>query len=74
MLNFINKGYLLLKVFYFSQTVPRFDQDGKVYPANIFNISWSADHRVIEGAIMAKYSNLWKSYVENPSKMLLNLR
>jgi len=56
------------------QTVPRFDNDGKVYAANIFNISWSADHRVVEGAIMAKYSNLWKSFVENPCKMLLTLR
>ena len=54
--------------------MPRFDDNGKVYAANVFNISWSADHRVIEGAIMAKYSNLWKSFIENPSKMLLTLR
>eukprot|EP00795_Rhopilema_esculentum_P004973 gene4973-21317_t len=56
------------------QVLPRFDENGNVYAASIFNISWSADHRVIEGAVMAKFSNLWKSYIENPSAMLLHLR
>ena len=37
-------------------------------------VSWSADHRVIDGVTMAKFSNEWKSYIENPSSMLLSLK
>jgi len=37
-------------------------------------MSWSGDHRVIEGAIMARFSNLLKDYLENPGKMLLHLK
>ena len=37
-------------------------------------VSWSADHRVIDGATMARFSNLWKNYLENPGLMILNLK
>jgi len=56
------------------QEVPRFDEDDNIYKAHIVNVSWSADHRVIEGATMARFSNLWKSYLENPASMLMDLR
>lgn len=32
------------------QTVPRFDEEMKVLPSTIMNISWAADHRVVDGA------------------------
>ncbi|ESO02627.1 hypothetical protein HELRODRAFT_185005 [Helobdella robusta] len=54
--------------------VPRYDGEGKVVPAHVMNISWSADHRVIDGATLARFSNLWKSYLENPVSFLLHLR
>eukprot|EP01094_Clydonella_sp_ATCC50884_P015610 TRINITY_DN26216_c0_g1_i1.p1 TRINITY_DN26216_c0_g1~~TRINITY_DN26216_c0_g1_i1.p1 ORF type:complete len:521 (-),score=150.38 TRINITY_DN26216_c0_g1_i1:205-1767(-) len=57
-----------------TQRVPRFDDEDNVVPVNIMNVSWSADHRVIDGATMASFSNVWKAYLENPSKMLLELR
>ena len=38
------------------------------------SVSWSADHRVIDGATVARFSNLWKSYLENPSLMTLDLK
>lgn len=56
------------------QEVPRFDKDGNIYKAHVVGVSWSADHRVIEGASMARFSNLWKSYLENPASMLIDLR
>lgn len=56
------------------QTLPRFDDKGNVVPVQIFNISWAADHRVIDGATMANFSNLWKQYLENPAFMLLDAK
>lgn len=54
--------------------IPRFDSEGRVYGASVMNVSWSADHRVIDGATMARFGTLWKSYLENPSLMLIDLR
>jgi hypothetical protein len=49
--------------------------EAQISPVTIMNVSWSADHRVIEGATIARFSNLWKQYVEDPQTMLLaNLR
>jgi 2-oxoisovalerate dehydrogenase E2 component (dihydrolipoyl transacylase) len=45
-----------------------------VKPVTIMNVSWSADHRVVDGATVAKFSNLWKFYLENPHAMLSELR
>jgi len=38
------------------------------------NVSWSADHRVIDGALLARFSNLWRSYLENPELLTLELK
>ncbi|KAL0267913.1 UNVERIFIED_CONTAM: hypothetical protein PYX00_010050 [Menopon gallinae] len=54
------------------QVLPRFDKNKNIIEAHIFNISWSADHRVLDGATVARFSNLWKLLVETP-KVLLNL-
>ncbi|XP_046548197.1 lipoamide acyltransferase component of branched-chain alpha-keto acid dehydrogenase complex, mitochondrial-like [Haliotis rubra] len=56
------------------QAVPRFDRDGNVRKAHIMQVSWSADHRIIDGATMARFSNLWKMYLENPTTMILDLK
>ncbi|XP_062991794.1 lipoamide acyltransferase component of branched-chain alpha-keto acid dehydrogenase complex, mitochondrial isoform X1 [Elgaria multicarinata webbii] len=56
------------------QIVPRFNSKGEVCKAQIMNVSWSADHRIIDGATMSRFSNLWKSYLENPASMLLDLK
>eukprot|EP01101_Sappina_pedata_P005106 TRINITY_DN227_c0_g1_i3.p1 TRINITY_DN227_c0_g1~~TRINITY_DN227_c0_g1_i3.p1 ORF type:complete len:488 (+),score=223.41 TRINITY_DN227_c0_g1_i3:137-1600(+) len=52
------------------QTLPRFASDMSVYAAKIMQISWSADHRVIDGATMAHFSNMFKGFIENPQTML----
>ncbi|KAH3849776.1 hypothetical protein DPMN_092180, partial [Dreissena polymorpha] len=56
------------------QTLPRFDENGSVVARHIMAVSWSADHRVIEGATMARFSNMWKAYLENPTSMILDLK
>jgi len=48
--------------------------EAEVKPTMIMNVSWSADHRVVDGATVAKFSNLWKHYIENPDAMMTELR
>ncbi|KAK3816431.1 MAG: 2-oxoacid dehydrogenases acyltransferase-domain-containing protein [Benniella sp.] len=56
------------------QRLPRFkmieQEDGtkaeRVVAQEIVNISWSADHRVIDGATIARFSQVWKDVIENP--------
>ncbi len=58
-----------------TQTLPRYLDDGKtLVPRSIMNSSWSADHRVLDGATVANFCNQWKSYLENPALMLLALK
>lgn len=56
------------------RAVPQFADDGSVVRREMMAVSWSADHRVIDGATMARFSNKWKSYLENPAGMVLHLR
>ena len=56
------------------QRLPRFDENDNVHAVNIMHVSWSGDHRIIDGATMVKFNNLWKSYIEQPMKMLSTLR
>lgn len=56
------------------QKLPRFDSDGNVYPAHLIKFSWAADHRVIDGATIARFSNLLRDYLENPAFMMTELR
>jgi 2-oxoisovalerate dehydrogenase E2 component (dihydrolipoyl transacylase) len=61
------------------QRLPRFSSDrgpdsDRIVAKRLMMVSWSADHRVIDGATMANFSNLWKKYLENPKTMLIDLR
>lgn len=56
------------------QVLPRFDEDGDLVKAHIMAVSWSADHRVLDGATIARFSNLWKSYLEQPATMLMDMK
>ncbi|KAF8308661.1 CoA-dependent acyltransferase [Clavulina sp. PMI_390] len=38
------------------------------------NVSWSADHRVIEGAEMAAFVETWRSWVEQPGRLIADGR
>lgn len=50
------------------------DDEDCVSVARVIHVSWSADHRIVDGATIANFSNAWKSYVENPALMLLHLK
>ncbi|KAJ3412083.1 adenylate kinase [Chytridiales sp. JEL 0842] len=59
-----------------TQRLPRFEYvknpstgvtEERVVGKDILAVSWNADHRVIDGATMARFVQLWKSYIENPS-------
>ena len=56
------------------QKLPRFAENGDVETAEIMQVSWAGDHRVLDGATMARFSNSWKNYIENPGMLLANLR
>uniref|UniRef100_A0AAV1V5B3 Dihydrolipoamide acetyltransferase component of pyruvate dehydrogenase complex n=1 Tax=Peronospora matthiolae TaxID=2874970 RepID=A0AAV1V5B3_9STRA len=55
------------------QQLPRYDEEGEVRPMRVMNVSWSGDHRVIDGATMARFSNEWKGYLETPVSMLTEM-
>jgi 2-oxoisovalerate dehydrogenase E2 component (dihydrolipoyl transacylase) len=59
------------------QRLPRFEVvDGveQVVAKEIMHASFNADHRVIDGATVARFVQLWKSYLEQPSLLLANLK
>ncbi|KPA80763.1 putative mitochondrial dihydrolipoamide branched chain transacylase [Leptomonas pyrrhocoris] len=56
------------------QKLPRFDAKGSVYPANLVCISFTADHRVVDGASMVRFANTYKELLENPDNFLVDLR
>ncbi|PLB42485.1 putative 2-oxo acid dehydrogenases acyltransferase [Aspergillus candidus] len=57
-----------------SRTMPVFNDEGQVVPAELVNFSWSADHRVVDGATMARMATKIKEMMEAPEGMLLNMR
>jgi len=56
------------------QKLPRFDDDENVYPSSIINVTVGADHRVVDGAMVARFCNEWKGLVEKPELLLLHMR
>ncbi|XP_077572414.1 lipoamide acyltransferase component of branched-chain alpha-keto acid dehydrogenase complex, mitochondrial [Stigmatopora nigra] len=56
------------------QVLPRFDASGQVTPAHVMKVSWSADHRLVDGATMCRFSNTWRDFLQNPAAMLLHLK
>lgn len=56
------------------QKIPHLAEDGNVYPASVMTINIGADHRVLDGATVARFCNDWKKFVEKPDLLLLHTR
>ncbi|MFY8328060.1 dihydrolipoyllysine-residue acetyltransferase [Pseudoalteromonas sp. ZZD1] len=67
----INKPEVAIVALGKLQHLPRFDDKGNVISKAIMQVSWSGDHRVIDGGTIARFNNLWKSYLEDPAKMMM---
>lgn len=52
--------------------LPRFGKNDEILKKHIMNVSFSADHRIIDGATISSFVNLWKQYLENPNLYLLD--
>jgi 2-oxoisovalerate dehydrogenase E2 component (dihydrolipoyl transacylase) len=67
----INKPEVAIVALGKIQKLPRFDASNNVVSRNILTVSWSGDHRVIDGGTIARFNKLWKQYLEQPQTMLL---
>lgn len=53
---------------------PKFNDKGEVVRREICNFSWSADHRVVDGATMARAAEMVRAFVEDVDSMVIHLR
>ncbi|KAK1241509.1 hypothetical protein MKX08_001483 [Trichoderma sp. CBMAI-0020] len=56
------------------RAVPAFDDNDNVVKKHITNFSWSADHRVVDGATVARAAEVIRRIVEEPDVMVMHLR
>ncbi|PNH73030.1 hypothetical protein VD0001_g4552 [Verticillium dahliae] len=54
--------------------VPAFDDAGHIVKKHVSNFSWCADHRVVDGATMARAAEVVRRLVEEPDVMVMHLR
>jgi 2-oxoisovalerate dehydrogenase E2 component (dihydrolipoyl transacylase) len=57
-----------------SRVVPAFAEDGSVVRREECVFSWSADHRVVDGATVARCAELVKNYLEGVEKMMVMMK
>lgn len=58
------------------QSVPRFasSTSNEIIRASIMQVVWTADHRIIDGATVARFNEYWKMLLEQPVSMLMDLK
>jgi len=62
-----------------AHTMPKYQVDKshpdgyKWVPMEAINFSISADHRILDGATVARFGTRMKQLIENPNLMLLNM-
>jgi len=54
--------------------LPRYNSKMEIVPRQIMNVRWVGDHRHLDGATLARFSNSFKRLVENPGEWTLTLK
>jgi 2-oxoisovalerate dehydrogenase E2 component (dihydrolipoyl transacylase) len=54
-------------------TSPRF-YGGKLVKKKFMTMSFGCDHRIIDGACVARFSNEWKNLLENPDLSMTKMK
>ena len=67
----INKPSVAIVALGKIQTLPRYNDQEELVARKIMTLSWSGDHRVIDGGTIARFNNLWTRYLEDPSTMFV---
>ena len=57
-----------------SKMVPAFDENDELVKKEELVLSWSADHRVVDGAECARCAERVRGYLEDPGSMVVGLR
>jgi 2-oxoisovalerate dehydrogenase E2 component (dihydrolipoyl transacylase) len=70
----INSPEVCIIAFGKIQKVARFDDDGTAFPLSIMTANIAADHRVLDGATIARFCNEWKLFIEKPEMLVLHSR
>ncbi|MDN7123934.1 dihydrolipoyllysine-residue acetyltransferase [Pseudidiomarina terrestris] len=55
------------------QELPRFDANGNVVARKLMTVSWSGDHRIIDGGTIARFNKRWQEFLEDPTSMLVHM-
>jgi len=50
---------------------PVYDETGNIRPADLIYLSFSFDHRVVDGAVGASFGNVLMRHLQNPAALLL---
>ena len=69
----INKPEVAIVALGKLQTLPRFNDKGEVEARQIMQVSWSGDHRIIDGGTIARFNNLWTKYLQDPTSMMMEM-
>lgn len=69
----INKPEVAIVALGKLQTLPRFNDKGEVEARQIMQVSWSGDHRIIDGGTIARFNNLWTRYLQDPTAMMMEM-
>lgn len=55
-----------------AQKTPIYNENDQLIQANIMNIGYAVDHRVIDGSIAAKFLEIINNYLENPILIMIS--
>ena len=56
------------------QRLPRFGENDKVIAASILPITWTADHRYVDGAQLARFHVRVQELLSNPFAMMVHMK